>query len=148
MVVLAALILASRPLWVRWQADRTAERLVQALYTRDSAAFVSLSARGSPRALGCVQKLWPDEFWSMKGRAPNLMKIAAPPGELGYRLVGDSLWEVGAPAVFDFFIGKTRPTKIERLFVDSRLGVWTPAVYACLGDKLPNKRMQPAAPHF
>jgi hypothetical protein len=50
-------------------------------------------------------------------------------------MVGDSLREVGAPAILDFLIVKDRADKVERLFVDSRLGVWTPAVYACLEDK-------------
>ena len=131
-VVLAALILASRPLRVRWEADRTAHRLVHVLHTSDSAEFASLSARGSPRTFRCVRELWPAEFWSLNGRAPRLAKIPAPPGKLGYRMLGDSLLGIGEPAVFDFFILKTRPTKVEHLFVDARLGVWTPAVYACL----------------
>jgi hypothetical protein len=135
MVAFAALLLASRPLRVRWEADRTAHRLVQTLHTRDSTAFASLSARRSPRTFRCVQELWPAEFWSLNGRAPNLTKIPAPPGEIGYRMIGDSLRDIGAPAVFDFFILKARPLKVERLFVDARLGVWTPTVYACLADR-------------
>ena len=135
MIVLGALLLATRPLRVRWQADRTARRLVQVLHARDSTAFASLSARGSPRTLRCIQELWPAEFWVLSGRAPKLTKIAAPPGELGYRMIGDSLGGIGAPAVFDFFIVKKRPTKVERLFVDAQRGVWTPPVYACLRDR-------------
>jgi hypothetical protein len=135
MGVLAALLLAGRPLRVRWEADRTAHRLLQALHTRDSTAFASLSGSGSPRTFRCIQELWPREFWSLKGHAPNLTKIPAPPDELGYRMVGDSLPDIGAPAVVDFFIVKTRPTRVKRLFVDSRLGVWTPAVYACLKNR-------------
>jgi hypothetical protein len=50
-------------------------------------------------------------------------------------MLGDSLGGVGAPAVLDFFVVKERPRRVERLFVDSRLGVWTPAVYACLGKR-------------
>jgi hypothetical protein len=60
------------------------------------------------------------------------MRIPAPPGELGYRMIGDTLPIQGVPAIFDFFIVKARPTKVERVFVDGRLGVWTPDVYACL----------------
>ena len=131
-VVVAALILASRPLVIRWKADRTAHRLVQVLHRKDSTAFASLSVRGSPRTFRCIQALWPAEFWSLKGRAPKLMSIPAPPGQLGYRMIGDSLRGKGAPAVFDFFMIKARPTKVERVFVDARLGVWTPEVYACL----------------
>jgi hypothetical protein len=134
-VVLGTVILAGRPLFVRWRADRTAQRLVEVLHTRDSAAFASLSGRGSPRTCRCIQQLWPEEFWSQNGEAARLARIAAPPGQLGYRMVGDSLREVGAPAILDFFIVKDRADKVERLFVDSRLGVWTPAVYACLEDK-------------
>ena len=133
--MLATLILSSRPLFVRWEADRTAQRLVEVLHTRDSAAFASLSDRGSPRTFRCVQELWPEEFWSLNGRPPKLTKIAAPPGELGYRMQGDSLRGIGAPAILEFFIVKERPKKVERLFVDSRLGVWTPGVYACLGER-------------
>src|ERR671914_787752 len=95
-VVLTTLILASRPLRVRWEADRTAHRLVQALHTRDSTVFASLSARDTPRRFRCVQELWPAEFWSQNGQAPILTKIPAPPGEFGYRMVGDSLPEIGA----------------------------------------------------
>ncbi|MFL4992858.1 MAG: hypothetical protein ACJ8A6_11780 [Gemmatimonadales bacterium] len=36
------------------------------------------------------------------------------------------------PAVFDLVILKAHPTKIESVFVDVRLGVWTPEVYECL----------------
>jgi hypothetical protein len=134
-VALGALLLVSRPLLVRYEADRTAHRLLQALHTRDSTAFTSLSARGSSRTFRCVQELWPPEFWSRNGRAPQLTKIPAPPGEIGYRMLGDSLRDIGAPAVFDFFIVKARPKKVERLFVDARLRVWIPAVYACLEDR-------------
>ena len=132
MAVLAMLILASRPFFVRWEADRTAKRLVQVLHSRDSAAFASLSGRGSPLTFRCIQQLWPKEFWSLKGEAPQLTKVAAPPGELGYRMLGDSLRGIGAPAILDFFILRNRPQRVDRVFVDSRLGVWTPGVYACL----------------
>lgn len=127
------LIVAGRPFFVRWEADRTAGRLVQVLHTRDSAAFASLSGRGSPLTFRCIQQLWPEEFWSSNGELPKLTRIAAPPGELRYRMLGDSLRNVGAMAIFDFFIVKDRPKKIDRFFLDSRLGVWTPAVYECLG---------------
>ena len=129
--VIAGLV-ATRLFLPRWRADRTAHRLVQVLHTRDSSAFASLSSRGSPRTFRCVQELWPAEFWSSDGRMPGLNRIPAPSREFGYRMVGDTLPDAGAPAVFDFFIMKAQPTKVERLFVDSRLGVWTPAVYACL----------------
>ena len=135
MVVLATLILAGRPFFVRWEADRTAQRLVQVLHTRDSTAFASLSGRGSSLTFRCIQQLWPGEFWSLKGQAPQLSNIPAPPGELGYRMLGDSLRGIGAPAILDFFILRDRPQRIERVFVDSRLGVWTPAVYACLQER-------------
>jgi hypothetical protein len=78
----------------------------------------------------------------LNGELPRLTRIAAPPGELGYRILGDSLVGIAAPAILDFFILKDRPSKIDHLFVDSRLGVWTPSIYACLGIELPNKRMQ------
>ena len=133
MAVFATVILAGRPLFVRWQAERTAQRLVQVLHAKDTAAFTSLSGRGSPRTFHCIQQLWPEEFWSLDGELPKLTKIAAPPGELGYRMVGDSLPGMAAPAVLEFFILKDRPRKVHYVFVDSRLGVWTPAVYACLG---------------
>jgi hypothetical protein len=133
MAVLATLVLGGRPVLVRWKAERTAQRLVQVLHGRDTAAFSSLSGRGSPQTFRCIQQLWPNEFWSLNGRSPKLTRIAAPPGELGYRMLGDSLQGIGAPAILDFYILKDRPGKIDHLFVDSRLGVWTPAVYACLG---------------
>jgi hypothetical protein len=133
MAVFATLILAGRPVFVRWQAERTAQRLVQVLHAKDTAAFASLSGRGSPQTFLCIQQLWPEEFWSLNGELPKLTRISAPPGELGYRMLGDSLPEIGAPAVLDFFILKDRPSKVDEVFVDSRLGVWTPAVYACLG---------------
>jgi GNAT superfamily N-acetyltransferase len=79
-VVLAPVLTLSGCLGARSEADRTAQRLVQALHTRDSTVFAAL-------------------------------------------------------AVFDFFILSARPTKVARLFVDARLGVWTPAVYACLKDR-------------
>jgi hypothetical protein len=69
----------------------------------------------------------------LNGELPKLARIPAPAGELGYRILGDSLLDIGAPAILDFFILKDRPSKIDHLFVDSPLGVWTPAVYACLG---------------
>jgi hypothetical protein len=50
-------------------------------------------------------------------------------------MLGDPLPDTGAPAVFDFFIVTARPTKVDHLFVDHRLGVWTPAVYACLQSR-------------
>lgn len=131
-VLTVALIVATRPLIMRWRADRTARRLVHVLHTRDSSAFASLSSRGSPRTFRCIQQLWPAEFWSLNGRAPKLMRIPAPSGEFGFRMVGEALRASGAPPVLDFFIMKGRPTKVERIFVDARLGVWTPAVYACL----------------
>jgi len=131
--VLATFILAGRPVFVRWKAERTAQRLVQVLHAKDTAAFSSLSGRGSSQTFRCIQQLWPEEFWSLNGELPKLTKITAPPGELGYRMLGDSLLEIGAPAIMDFFIRKDRPSKVHHVFVDSRLGVWTPAVYACLG---------------
>jgi hypothetical protein len=135
MAVLAALLLASRPFVVRWKTERTAQRFVQVLHTRDSTAFASLSGRGSPLTFRCIQQLWPEEFWSFKGKPPRLTKIAAPHGELGYRMLGDSLRKIGAPAILDFFIVTERPHKVERVFVDSHLGVWTPPVYACLRER-------------
>jgi hypothetical protein len=130
--VVAGLLVASTPLLVRWEADRTAQRLVHVLHTRDTAAFALLSGRGSSQTFRCIQQFWPEEFWSLNGEIPHLAKISAPPGELGYRMLGDSLGGRGAPAILDFYILKDRPTKVERIFVDSRLGVWTPATYACL----------------
>lgn len=47
-------------------------------------------------------------------------------------MIGNTLAGKGVPAVFDFFMVQARPTKVERVFVDARLGVWTPEVYACL----------------
>jgi hypothetical protein len=131
--VVAGLIVASRPVLVRWEANRTAQRLVQVLHTRDTAAFALLSGRGSSQTFRCIQQFWPEEFWSLNGAAPHLAKISAPPGEIGYRMLGDSLGGIGAPAILDFYILKDRPKKVERIFVDSRLGVWTPATYECLG---------------
>ena len=133
LAVVAGLILVSRPLFRRWEADRTAQRLVQVLHTRDTAAYALLSARGLPRTFRCIQRFWPEEFWSLHGKVPHLSKISAPPGELGYRMQGDSLGGIGEPAILDFYILKDRPTKVERVFVDSRLGVWTSATYECLG---------------
>jgi hypothetical protein len=131
--VMATFIVGGRPIFVRWEAGRTAQRFVQVLHGKDTAAFSSLSGRGSPRTFRCIQELWPEEFWSLGGQPPKLTRIAAPPGELGYRMLGDPLRGIGAPAILDFFILKERPDKIDHLFVDSRLGVWTPSVYACLG---------------
>jgi hypothetical protein len=133
LALVAGLILVSRPLIRRWEADRTAQRLVQVLHTRDTSAYALLSARGSPQTFRCIQRLWPEECWSRHGKVPDLSKIPAPPGELGYRMHGDSLGGIGAPAIFDFYILKDHPDKVERVFVDSRLGVWTPATYECLG---------------
>jgi hypothetical protein len=131
--VVAGLLVASTPVLVRREADRTAQRLVHVLHTRDTAAFALLSGRGSPQTFRCIQQFWPEEFWSLDGKVPHLAKIPAPPGELGYRMLGDSLRGIGAPAILDFYILKDRPKTVERIFVDSRLGVWTPATYECLG---------------
>ena len=131
LVVVAALVVA-RPVMTRWEADRTANRLVQVLYRRDSTAFASLSLRGTATTFRCVQALWPAEFWSLHGGVPRLRRIPAPPEELGYRMTGDILPGKAAPAIFDFFILKAHPTKVDHIFVDSHLGVWTPEVYACL----------------
>lgn len=134
-MVVAVLVLA-RPVVTRWEADRTANRLVQVLHRRDSTAFASLSLRGTATTFRCVQALWPAEFWSLNGGAPRLTRIPAPPGELGYRMTGDILPGKGVPAIFDFFILKARPAKVEHIFVDGRLGVWTPEVYACLQPRI------------
>ena len=131
LALVAGLILAE-PLVTRWKADRTADRLVQVLHRKDSTAYASLSSRGSPQTFRCLQELWPAEFWSVDGQPPKLRRISAPPGEHGYRLVGDTLADKATPAVLDFFILAKGPTRVQSVFVDARLGVWTPQVYACL----------------
>jgi hypothetical protein len=131
LALVAGLILA-KPVVTRWRADRTADRLVRVLHRKDSTAYASLSSRGSPQTFRCLQELWPAEFWSLHGQAPKLTRISAPPGELGYRMIGDTLARDGTLAVFHFFILEARPTRVQSVFVDASLGVWTPEVYACL----------------
>jgi hypothetical protein len=49
-----------------------------------------------------------------------------------YRVVGDVLHADTVRAVWEFWIAEAPEPKLTRFFADSRLGVWTPAVYACL----------------
>jgi hypothetical protein len=53
-------------------------------------------------------------------------------GAYGYQMVGDPLPDHNGRAVFEFYIGPDRPTKVRSFFADSRTGVWTDTVCACM----------------
>jgi len=115
-----------------WRADRTARRLIRALHERDSVALTALSASGSAQNWLCVQRHWPPAFWTRDSGEPELEQMTSSQGSFHYRIVGDPLPRDSTRAVLEFDIGLDRPEKVQRFFVNSRTGVWTPAVESCL----------------
>jgi hypothetical protein len=122
------------PLIAHWRADRTARRVADALYHADSTRLLRLSGMGSARNLLCARRLWPAEFWMRRDGAPLIPHRIRPYGEAyGYRTVGELLPGDHRPAVVEFHIRPTRPTKVATIFADARTGVWSDTVRACMG---------------
>ena len=117
----------------RLRADRVALKVVRAMQRADSLALKQLSARGTARPSLCLRRHWSRAFWFVGSGRPAVMHIRqAPPGENRYRVVGDVLRDDTVRAVWEFSLSKARDPKLLSVFADSRLGVWTPEVYACL----------------
>jgi hypothetical protein len=114
------------------RADRTADRLVRALHEHDTGTFSVLSTRGSAHNWLCIQRLWPAAFWTRAGHEPVLERLRSSRERFHYRTVGDPLPGESLRATLEFFIPRDDPEKVLRIFVDSRTGVWTPEVRACL----------------
>ena len=118
-----------------WRADRTARQMADALYHADSARLLRLSGMGSAKNSLCVRRLWPAEFWMRRDGAPLMPRRIRPYGDFyRYRTVGGRLPGDHGPAVVEFYIRPTRPTKVVAFFADARTGVWNDTVRTCMGQ--------------
>lgn len=135
-VVLLAALLAAGLQWGperirRWRADRTATRFVAALHDGDTAALSGLTPGGRTRNVLCARRTWPAAYWSRAGRAPAIEHL--PPGmDIGYRVVGDTLPDLGKPAEFLIFIVAERPGQVDRYFANLRGRAWDEPFRTCV----------------
>ena len=115
----------------RWRADRTATRFVTALHAGDSAAIGELTPRGKTKGILCARRIWPAAYWSRAGGEPSIERL---PGgiDFRYRVVGDTLAERAAPAVFEFYIVPEQPGQVDRYFANLKGTSWSEPFRGCI----------------